>query len=676
MARINIGARQAQLPQRANLPRPNITALIRGELATGAAFQQLGASVANFANKIVFAEGNAVASNRIAQAQQEFNDFFIERSTVADQFATLETDVNERLSSVRQRALDDVTNARAQTLIEQRLNILETSARGNAANTARRQQIDFAVDQTNNALNLNAVNAANATREIDRDIIIKDSLALIDGQVDAGLMSRVTADAAREKFLGSVVEQSFERMINDDPQRALQLLDNTKPIDNLDPGTRNRLRRSARAEVNTLKAAQLKIARGIVDDVVFALEHGFMPPNFEAAKRLAATDPSLAQDLRLSTGQYLVITERAAQEPFGRAVWIDRQRARKTLSKGEIQTLEAVERIHTQQASLAGKDPLRLGVQKALIREQGALDFANPETLALQLSERRAAASVVSAHLGEPVSPLFQSDTDALLRVLDTGGVDIQVNALGAIALGLGDDVGGFLHQLDKMGEVTYAQIANLLVDRNATAAMQLALGKKIVAKDKAAAPKESEFRDEAIAYMGDSFADRPIDQAGIIKNARLLYTARAADPTSVETGAMREAIDTLVGGFIDYPEQFPLRDPRIDPGEGQDAAFRSAFFGAQRIAAPVPGVGTKDFLSWIRNMTDADVKKGGGVAGFEDNPDQVLRWIRRQEGDAQLVNLGRGLYGVEILGVTDEMELLISADDPRMPFILDWEAR
>lgn len=674
MAKINIGQRRVQRPRQSGLPRQSAALAARGDLATGAAALQLGGAVANFANNVEVVEGNAIATNRTAQAQQDLDSFFTERSTQTDKFGTLEADVNTQLSGIRERALDGVSNIRAQTLLEERLNALETSARGNAASIARKQQIEFAVDQTTNALNTNAVNAANANRQIDRENIIKESLAALDGQVKANLMSRPTADAAREKFLSTVQELTFEKLINDDPAAALTILDSKKPIENMDPGTRNTLRRRARAEVNTLNAAQLKIATGIVDDVVFSLEHGFIPPNFEAAKKLAVTDPLLSQKLNMSIGQYTIITEQAASGPAERSAWIDRQRARKNLSRGEIEALQSVEKINTQQNSLASKDPLRLGVQKGLIREQTPLDFSNPEVLALQLTERRAASAVVSNHLNEPVSPLFQTDTDALLRELDTGSVDTQVNALGAITIGLGDDVTGFLHQLDKSGESTYAQIGNLLVDRQATAAMQLAQGNKIVKNDKAAAPKESDFRADALAYMGDSFADRPIDQANIIKNARLLYVGRGGDAIDVDNGDMQAAVNTLTGGFIDYSEQVQARPSGFR--EGDPVTFGNAFFGSQRLPAPAPGVTQDDFTDWARKWTIADVKKGGGVAGFEDNPEQVLRWMRRQDNDAQLVNLGRGLYGVEILGVTDEMELLMSADNPRMPFVIDWEAR
>lgn len=669
MARINIGPQQVQKAQSSGLPVRSAASAAQGALVIGQLGQDIGNKLTDFADRVITADANATATSRIATAQQEFDQYFNKRSTVADQFSTLEKDTNDQLAQIRERALNGVTNDRAKLLLDQRLGALETSAKSQAITTAQTQQIQHAISQTNNALAVNADNAANAQRPEDRQRIVDDSMALIDSQVKAGLLSSDQGDKAREAFLGTYTAGRFEREIAVNPYQALKELSG-KPVEHLSPAEQNRLRRSAQAEVNTIKATHRVEVKSLIDDVKLNLENGFMHPQLEQAMALVKQYPEYANELSLSMKQYGTVAEQAARTPQERRQWIDRQRARTSMETGELRTLQAVEGIDARQQSLINQDPLRWGTQTGRNRELPPLDFTNMSTLAVQLSERRAVASFLGDQVGEPVSPLYKQETAAVLRELDTGSTEKQVSLLGALHAGTGDQFVGLLHQLDKQGESTYAQIGALVADGNDQAALQLAQGRKIVKATPAAAPKDADFRALALSYLGDSFDTRPRDRDNFISNARLLYTGRGGDPIAVDEDKVHQAIDSLTGGQIDYHPQHTA------PSADGKPSFGSDIFGSQKLPAPAPGVTGDDFTAWVRTLTEADIKQSGGVAGFEDNPEQVLRWIRRQDNGAQLVSVGRGLYGIQIIGLDGNPQLLLSAKDPRMPFMIDWEDR
>jgi len=674
MAKITIPERQVVRAETTGAPKlsPAVAGIAEG--ANADASRQLTGQLLSFTNELHGAEIQADAAHRVARATTEFNAFYAERSGRPDGFDTLQKDTSDQLGEIRNQAFDGVTDGRTQELLTSRFGALEVQAKGRAASDERRQRVAFANQQTRNTLELNAISAANFDSSREGADLVADSVALLDGQVASGLLSRPVADALKTDFLSQVQVGRFQKLINDDPEQALKILSGKEAIDDLDPGKRNALKRAAQAQVNALASARKKVVDNAVKDALFSLENGFLPANFEAVQRAAEGVPGAESKLNLGLKQYQVVADVSALTPQDQQQWVNRTRARKNLTKPEVQVLKSVESNLAAQRSTFNRNPLQLGIDKGLIPSQLPLDFANADGLPVQLAERRAAAAVVSDHVGQPASPLFAEELDEVKRMLDVGDVDAQADLLGAIVAGLDSDARGFFHQLDSKGSDTYAMMGSLLLRGEKAAALQLGIGRKVLAKDAAAGPKTADFRLEGLAVLDDSYEQLPRTQSTILKNARVLYVGMGGDSESVDTSLMERAINTLTGGLIDYKPQSVKQNTVIPEGQPGRIFFTSDIFGAQRLPAPAPGVTADEFTDWVRNIEPSDIKRFGGVAGYEDAPDQVLRWIWRQDGESRLVGVGQGLYAVEIESLSGSREFLRSADDPAQPFLLDWE--
>lgn len=667
MAKIQIPEREVQRARSANLPGPPALG------ATGAALagvgRQLGAQFVEMQRQVDDAERKATVSSRMAQAEADLNTWFDQRASDPNGYKTLGSDTEKALGDLRKKAFDGVTDTQTQQLMGMRWDVLDSSARSTASSTARKQQIQYSQQETLNTIDLSAQNAANLPDQVARQRVVDDTLALIDGQVQAGIFSRPEAEKRKEGFLSDVQVGRLQNLIRTNPEQALRTLEGTKPIEHLTPQQRMTLQNQAQAEVNQVRVAREKVMEGVIADDIKALQLGKIPPNLDQHQQ-QIKGTTLEPKLALSRAQYEFTAGVNARPLNEQRDMIDKASARTSMTGAEADAWRTIESNYNAQVSLSKSDPMRYGVQKGLVRALDPLPFGDPAAMTQALAERRVAADIVSRETGRPAGPLYATEVDTITQQLDAAPVANQVDTLSALVTGLGSDAGGLLQQLNSSGADTYAAMGALARDGNTRAARELGNGYKTVQANSSAAPKAQDWQEQAVSKLGKAFEALPRTQADVIKQARLLYVGRGGDPNDISTNAMTQALSDVVGGFVDYGRY------RTIPTEGAGPRTEPTYFGSQTLPAPAPGVTSTQFSDWLTGLTAKDIKRMGGVAGFTADADQVRRWILRQDDNARLVNVGRGLYAIEVDTVGGARSFVQSADNPGQPFLLDWNSR
>lgn len=276
--------------QPAPLPTPVSVAPVAADTGTATALQGLGKEMVDVGAKI----NNAQDETRAAVARTDYMtkvDELRQKYSQDSDYQNAETNFTKDASDAQRTALEDISDPkrRAETALHMQVQLLSGK---NAVRTAAMGQ----ESDTNNAdlitrLSNYSRDAATAPTPAARLTTMQTADADIDKMVSAGWITQVAGVQKKAQLRETVDDTDARKLIEADPQRALQALDDPNQFAALSPArrqtlvehTRNAVDKGAIAEITNLAHFNPAAAVGTVNAVSdpsqlgVIFERGIMP---------------------------------------------------------------------------------------------------------------------------------------------------------------------------------------------------------------------------------------------------------------------------------------------------------------------------------------------------------------------------------------------------------------
>lgn len=649
--KIPVETRQVARPGSTNAPMYSVEAAGIKAGANAKAFGMLADESAALADEIRVARLRSEVTNRLATAQKEFSDFWIERSTRPDEFKTLGEDTQKIMTEISSRATAGLDDVEAQTLLSERLQDFALDKQMNADATARRQELEYSDKQMRLAMENSRTVMSNTNDPLEAERIRIEIRAGLDAQIAAGVYSTPDAEALWSDFVSGTQSDAMEKLVYTDPYKASRLLHSDEPIEGLDFGARAQFIRAADAEINRRVAEHERAIYKEVKSAVADMEHGIRPKNLDAVMKAAA---GTQYEEMLGTNKEILdaSTEFAALDLDEQARYLEQVADEEPGSADEVRFRERIEKIHAAQAKQLKEDPAGLAIKKGLVRDQAPLDFSGPDALSASLQDMRINYDIQLKHFGESAAPLRGSDVTALQRFLSTASAPEQASVLGLMASELDTAMPAAMRQIYDKGNVLPALAGQVIAEGDEHAASMILAGQKTIEQNKAILPTGDDFKAGIMSRLGGAYAASPQHWAAISEGVRAAYAGLSqleGDTTGIlSDDRLDRAVTSVTGGLVEY--------------------------GDQLLQPPERGVDSDRFATWIDNLRPFDLDRMGGVAGYEDKAALEMIRDRLESGKARLVSVGNGEYEVYTIGLNDRPEPLLNHDGGK--FRLNWAVK
>jgi len=461
--------------------------------------------------------------------------------------------------------------------------------------------------------------------------------------------ARVGSD--REMMLGA-----FERTLQseglDAADARLQEFKNSRP-DGLSPDEHRKLTGEMRALWSQEASRQTRLAslanaknaavesayKEQVKDALFVLKRGRVPPGIDSLVQ-AVGGTELGDQLEAGLVMAHKLEVYSAQRPEDRAQIRAAVASNQTMTREELEFLDAMDKRDAELRTLADKNGIAYGQEIGIVDELPPFDQTDPGPA---LAARVEAARAVEEHLGRRVSPLAPADEMAFSRMMNQPGVTPSDHAqmLGVLVQGLGPRYA--MQALEAMTEEgRYYAGAGLAIAEGDPVAATTILEGLALRRDKdhpRVVPPDADL----VPDLGDLMAlyaedpDRRSQMVDAVRSAYAALSAREGDFSGIVDGSrVKEAVRAVTGGIMD-----------TDWG---------------LISAPRRGLDEDDFVRWVDRLKPEDLETMGGVAHYGNA--KALELI--QDEDVQLEEIRRGAWYVR-RGIN-----YLSRPDGE-PFVLEW---
>lgn len=618
--------------------------------------QQLHQGVDALGQQIREARVKSEVSNRLLTAQKEYNDYYTDRSTQAGGFKTLNEDVSKALTDIRSRAFDGLEDPAAQTALESRFAELETRKKMEANAEARRQEIKFSDDQVKSALTNARSVLANTADPREYSEAMKDALSAIDAQVSSGLYTKEYADQLRDGFMNDTTVDYYENMIREDPNRAVQELKGDQRVEELLPGEQNTLLGKANAELKRRQTSAELAIKDRVTDAVKAMTLGKEYPGYESLLA-EAKGTKYEKDLVKNKASLDGALQFARMNPTAQLDTLKRYQNKTEMTGVEATQFERLQKIYKEQQKMLDEDPVGLAVAQGVIPERGHISF-DPNDLEGTIDSLRGARAnyeTAKDRYGDQAGILMPSEIQALTTVMKQSDPGTQAAILSVMGVALDDTMPRAMEQLYDKGSTNYALAGQFGMEGDRDASILLLRGAKILEEGETGLPAKKEFTDAIKAEIGSAYAASSIHHKAVIDGITATYAAMSQDDADMsgvlDTDRLTAAVNHVTGGVIDYNGQM-VPAPERGLNETQRGQVANAF------------------EDWIDDMTEMEIERMGGIAGFSNT--KALDLI--QASSTRIVGAGAGKYNVLIEDHEGRYRPLRFENGE--PFILDWEKK
>ncbi len=479
---------------------------------------------------------------------------------------------------------------------------------------------------------------------------------LIDGAVSGGWITQQEAVRYRDNFKSNVNRNAIEAIMAEDPQAALEALDDEN-FASIDPGLKLTLTRQANQQIRALQAEDRATLKHTVAGIKAAGKQGLIPDDVSLETGL---------DLAEKLGDDEAVSE--IREVRAAATWV-RNLQGLSVRAAQQQVNDLARQVGT---GASGSDATRLkmgrraldGMRRALIEDPLAfahevgivniepLDFAGD--LPASLQNRAVVARRVSEFYGSPKKFFTTAERVSLESALNDGTAASKQTLLSAIAEAAGTDAPIALSELGHKSPVDahLATLASVNPDLAGTA-QEGFRGADAIRQKAVTLPKKSEFAPIEDELLSGVFDSRTLEvRARVSATARTIYAARMLDK-----------------GLTEFdPDEYRSA---VKAAAGQDRQGRGGIGQHNRRGIMLPSLVTQDEFDFVMsNLTDKDLtplSAGGGA------PVHITINNKRKAATADeirngfLLSVGDGRYQVSITNPAEQdPQLLIDRNTGR----------
>lgn len=459
------------------------------------------------------------------------------------------------------------------------------------------------------------------------DLNLAQGLDAIDEAVADGVITEVNGGVRKRRFLGATDEVAALQDVMEDPGNAIKLLEDKDNYPHLDEKRRLSILSAAQADVAREQARREAIAGQQVTDAVFVLNRGRVPDNLGSVQ-------AAAKGTRYEPALNAAIANRQAVQDFT-ALPLDEQGRqlremdrRGTTTRSTLERQDALIKAYSNLATLVNQgNGLAAAAQAGAILDPLPLNFRDASTL----SARAAQADVASQWAGQPISPLLDSEADALGAAVDQASPGEVSDLLRSLHDGFGSEQAGVVTSQIAPKRPELAVALSVVPDDPITS-RDIILGARLMRETPDVKPQ----KDDRISAVENVYGN--------------LFTADSAGALNayMEAGTALYAARRIPGGDLTFDgdvfEQ-ALRDVSGGPVE----------INGRMILPPVPGMEEDAVEDLLESLTDEDLTGfGNGSPIFMDGAPFTVDLFDRPifHNDAQLITSGPGRYLIFIEGL------------------------
>ena len=447
------------LPQ---APTSNVS--VRNIAAGGEAIARAGADIFDAATVWGQHRDEADVAAASASALEQIDQYEAELET-ADDPAKIRDGAEKRIAEIQSSAGAGIRSQAAQEAFQQRFGQAARAARVRVRQRAAKLEIDQGVASVERGLTALNGQAARAGSLAQRQILIDQAHAQLDGARSAGWISAVEAEKRKQDFAGGVDTDAALRLVTENPAAASRALaPDAGFFPHLDERSRIRLKHSADTELKRQAAERrAEAARARQDakiDASLALQDlrtivNSGAPVDPAVMREVDTLVRRAGDLRLSRSYADAVDRSRLNADIAGMSPDDLKARREQLRQGiaagadaaEVEALAVVDGalkpyLAAERAFAEDQSTRRLDDAEAILKAGRALPPGTLESLAPLVQASGSAALgrrfdkvAEDARIGDTVASLSLADLRAQAAALEQGRVATggQVRALDAV---------------------------------------------------------------------------------------------------------------------------------------------------------------------------------------------------------------------------------------------------
>jgi len=319
------------------------------------------------------------------------------------------------------------------------------------------------------------------------------------------------------------------------------------------------------------------------------------------------------------------------------------KRAQEGASEGLDNRIKALQKVSDAQQAGYRADAWGEGLQRGVITSVPPLDMRSFDTLASSLQARKQAAQVLGVAAGEPVSLLRPDEAKMVAGLFDkltpaeksgmVGTLYSQLGAANAMATfkQIGKDDALLTVAAGLHGQQTQRQSSFLGIHygqtENRSVPQLIFQGADLVAKKQVKLPEDPARNAVFQEYIGNAIPNPQARQAAAEATdaiyAKLAFEAGHFDDDKVDARLYKRAANFVTGGLLEWN-------------------------GGNKILPPAYGMPEGRAREVLMNITPAQVKAWGGVAGMTD--EQAAEYIRTAPLESQTIGKYRVQAGGGIL--------------------------
>jgi hypothetical protein len=509
---------------------------------------------------------------------------------------------------------------------------------------AQAQQGKFAVAEIMEAVKGTTLDALNAARDGDLDIVetaTKTYFATLDLGVEEGLLDPVKVEQVKSKFQrdtdAQIVLGEFGRTLQSEGiESAEKVIKDFKESKDLPPDDRDKLvstmetqitreqRRQNQAvrEQTAAQAAIVKQYKVDTDNAVTVLKSGTIPSGYEDLLN-AVHGTELAGRLDWAMKIYTEVEKFAAYHPAAQEALLTKLEETPPSTAFGVELKESYEKAHQTTTKLLKDWPIKLGVSLGIIPAPEPIQLGNPDSVALRMKQVR---KVESYYDIKNLNPLGPQEIAYWSNKLTTLGTDQRLMVLNSIVSSMGENSIPVLEKLGMNNQPVLARAGELIGQGQADTARLAVRGLEYLKELKGITPTGMD--DSIRAELKGVFNSNPRELSNMTNTIKAVYTARMAESTgdfqTLDMDLLGRVVTQVTGGIL---------------GVDAPGAWFSDLTGADYIIqAPAFGVNDEQFEDWLEGLTADNLDEMGGT----DRPYvEALEMIQRET----LIGIGQGKY-------------------------------
>lgn len=269
MAKINIPDRQVGINERALVAPDDGTQRLGLQMqAAGAQIKQAQDEYDAKARKI---EVNNQVSTRVLAYKKEVDDWINNRRADQNGWKTIHEDYKKKIAELRKKYGSVENDNEINRLLKQNMDNEDLNAHSKINTIKRQQEVSAQTTTVKNNLDKMRLMATDMPAK-DLAAYMAKAKQYLAGQAEAGLFTKDAAQQTWRKFQSAVQDNRILRMIQNDPGRALDFLQQNKKIPGIEPGRHIQLENMAKSRHSQGKAVLDAKNKSLLESNLISIE--------------------------------------------------------------------------------------------------------------------------------------------------------------------------------------------------------------------------------------------------------------------------------------------------------------------------------------------------------------------------------------------------------------------